>query len=310
MRRLACHGALCAPLFILAPAHAHDSLAPDGASAGWTWDPLTLWPIGVCLVLLFVGIARARLDGRSGLIEPWRVVSFLLGLMALFIALASPLDALAGEFFSVHMGQHLLIMLVAPPLLVLGRPLGLWLRAFPAPARRRFAHRWSTWPVWRTCTGALLQPGVVWVAASAALWFWHMPRPYAWALENPGVHAAEHLSFLVTNLAFWWLVLDPGGQRRLSAGGALLYAATYGLENGMLGAVLTFAMRPLYPPHANHPGVLGLSALQDQQLAGVLMWVPAGIVYVMALAVMFVSWLHLSEKSESNKGNRRRLVVD
>ena len=128
----------------------------------------------------------------------------------------------------------------------------------------------------------LTRPLVAYVLASAALWFWHLPRPYDWALRNEGIHVLEHACLFATSLAFWSLVLEPYGSRRMSYGTTLLFVATFGVQTGFLGALLTFARHPLYAAYANTVGLGGITPLEDQQLAGVLMWVPMGAVYTAA----------------------------
>ena len=210
-------------------------------------------------------------------------------MLLLIVALASPLDALAEQFFSAHMTQHMLLMLVVPPLLVWGRPVLVWLWAFPLERRRRIGRFWIHSGTLHTTHELLMQPAVVWVTASAALWFWHVPAPYDWALSNEGVHAVEHLCFFVPSLALWTLTIEPYGPRRLGHGAALILIGTFALHNGLLGALLTFAPTPLYRSAAI--GTVGLSPLEDQQLAGLIMWVPAGFIHLTALALLFVGWL-------------------
>jgi cytochrome c oxidase assembly factor CtaG len=134
-----------------------------------------------------------------------------------------------------------------------------------------------------------MRPLTVWLLASIALWFWHVPGPYGWALADGRVHVLEHLSFLLTALAFWTLVLQPYGRQQGGHGVALILVATYALHNGLLGALLVFASQPYYPAYAaSH---FGLTPLEDQQLAGLIMWVPAGMLQLVTLAWLFAGWL-------------------
>jgi putative membrane protein len=254
----------------------------------------------------FVGVWRLHQAQRFAVIGAWRIGAFVAGTLVLVIALLSPLDALADRYFSAHMTQHLLIMLGAPPLLVASQPAIAWMWCF-APERRRTLARW-----WaggdaraRLALRFLLHPAVVWLAASAALWFWHMPRPYAWALENEGVHSLEHTSFFLTSLAFFYLLFAPRGRASLGYGGAILFGVTFGMQNGFLGAILTFATHPFYAAHALHGGLNGLSALEDQQLAGLIMWVPASIVHLSLLGVLCVQWLR-----DEGRGGHPAFIAD
>lgn len=269
-----------------ASAHAGE----EGHALQWTWEPwfviLTLAVAGFYLA----GCVRLSSEGNvRKVLGAGRIASFVAGMLMLVAALASPLDALAAQLFSAHMTQHMLLMLGAPPLLIWGRPVLAWLWAFPLAQRRRIGRFWLNSGPLRKTHEFLMRPTVVWVAASAALWFWHSPRPYNWALSNEGVHAIEHLCFFVTSLALWTLTIEPYGPRRIGYGAALILIATFALHNGLLGALLTFAPAPLYRPGA--AALSGLSPLEDQQLAGLIMWVPAGLIHLTAMALLFVGWL-------------------
>jgi cytochrome c oxidase assembly factor CtaG len=219
-----------------------------------------------------------------------RTLAFVAGIATLVAALLSPLDALADRLFCAHMTQHLLLMMVAPPLLVFSRPVLIWLWAFPLPARRRIGRWWNA-SRWHGAYAFLMRPAVMWSLATAALWIWHAPGAYDLALENESVHALEHACFFATSLGFWTLVSEPRGFHHTSRGFgvAIAMVATFAIHNGLLGALLTFANAPLYRYHAT--GAFGLSPLEDQQLAGLIMWVPAGTIHLAALAALFIGWM-------------------
>jgi cytochrome c oxidase assembly factor CtaG len=139
--------------------------------------------------------------------------------------------------------------------------------------------------------GALTLPSVVWVAHVAALGFWHVPGPYGWAFNHEWVHAIEHASFLFTGCLFWWVVFQPAGRRRLGYGAAVLYVAALAAVMGVFAAVLTFSRAPWYSEHLHRAAAWGLTALEDQQLAGLIMWIPASLVYLAVIAYCFVQWL-------------------
>lgn len=185
-------------------------------------------------------------------------------------ALFGPLDALAERSAAWHMVQHMLLMVVVAPLLVLARPLAQWRAVLGArvDAVWRTLHRLSRHPM--TC--ALLH--------AVAIWFWHAPRPYVLALESPLWHGVEHACFLFTGWLFWWSVLRPGRAAALSAAGALLFTV---MHTGLLGALLVFARVPLYSGAD--------SALADQQMAGLVMWVPGGLAYWLAAVWAASRWL-------------------
>lgn len=244
-------------------------------------------------------------DHRRG-VTRWQVASFAGGLLALFVALVSPLHPVSSELLWVHMVQHVLLVLVAAPLIVLGAPLVPMTLALP-PSWRRKIRRWGRIG-WVRRTGRLLtRPPVAWVLSVGALWAWHAPLLYDAAVRNEGMHALEHLSFLATAILFWWVALRPGARHRLPGGFEVLYVFTAGIQSGALGALLTFAGSPLYPAYARTVAGWGLTPLQDQQLAGLIMWIPAGLVYVVAAGALFVRWLlaveHEARRAEGRTGS-------
>jgi cytochrome c oxidase assembly factor CtaG len=279
----------------LAMAHAGHAHAP----LAWTFDPLMVSLLVLSTAGYALGLVRIRQARRSAILKPWRIVAFCGGMMMVVLALLSPLDQLAASSFSAHMSQHLLLMLGAPPLLVASHPMIAWLWCFTPARRKRLSHWWASRGTVRRAIGVLLHPATVWTGATVALWFWHMPRPYAWALANENVHAFEHACFFFTSLAFWYVLLEPRGRALMGYGGAILFGLTFGIQNGFLGAILTFAKHPLYAAYqgTSATGMYGLGALEDQQLAGVLMWVPTGIVHLGLLLSLLVNWLNNAGRS-------------
>jgi putative membrane protein len=209
-----------------------------------------------------------------------RVACFATGLVTLAIALFSPIDALSEGLFSAHMVQHLLLVIVAAPLLVLGEPQYVMLWILRVDARRSVAHWWRNAHRLRSIWHALSQPIVAWLLHVAALWAWHFPKVYDAALRDERIHIVEHLSFLLTALLFWWVVLD---RRRLRVGVATFYLFAAALQSTLLGALLTVARHPWYAAHLYSTQAWGLTPLEDQQLAGLIMWIPAGLVYLVAV---------------------------
>lgn len=274
---------------LMAPclAWSHDGYEHDVSH--WIADPWMLVLLLASAGAYLLGWRSLRREGNaSKVLGCSRIWMFSGGMFVLGIALVSPIDILAERSMSVHMTQHMLLMLVAPPLLVWGRPVVAWLWAFPLAGRRRIGQAWIASRFHRTY-GFMMRPIVVWACASIMLWFWHIPFAYDLALEHESVHAVEHLCFFMTSLAFWNLTLAPCGRRQTGHGAALVMVATFFFHSGLLGALLTFARTPLYPPYAG--GAFGLAALEDQQLAGLIMWVPAGTVYLVAMLSLFASWL-------------------
>jgi cytochrome c oxidase assembly factor CtaG len=294
-------GVALAASLVAGATHAH--AIDEAAHAGIDWDSfLFAWIVGAALLYL-TGFARMGALRRARLLGRWRAISFLAGIASLLVALLSPLDALADQLFSAHMAQHLVLLLVAPSLLVLGRPYLVWLWAFDLRRRRRVGRalaRLRKASVARFAVG----PTVVWAMLTIVLWFWHLPAPYGWALANSNVHLAEHLCFFFVSIAFWHLVAEPYRKRRMGYGVTMIYVASIAVQNGLLGALLTFANHPLYAAHLGRTAAYGLTALEDQQLAGVIMWVPASAIHLAALSVLFVKWLDAAGSSVTGARTR------
>jgi cytochrome c oxidase assembly factor CtaG len=225
-----------------------------------------------------------------------RTGAFLAGLAVVAVALAPPLDGAAGRRLSAHMVQHLLLVLVAAPLLVAGRPGAVVLGALPVEARARLGrvgHRRR----WRLVRRAVTHPVVVLTVAVGGFWAWHLPALYDAALHHAPLHVAEHATFLVGAGLFWSVVLDPGPRRRLGLPATCGFVFAAMLVNIWLAAGLTFSTTPLYPAYQGVAG--GGPALADQQLAGVIMWLPADVVY-------FVTLLALLRRLLADLGRRMR----
>ncbi|OIQ73312.1 cytochrome c oxidase caa3 assembly factor (Caa3_CtaG) [mine drainage metagenome] len=300
IRRLLLTGLLLAAL----PAFGHTlgETASETAAGALSFEPAVVLPLLLLTIAYISGICHLHQQRIRQRVVSWeQCAAFALGMLALVAALMSPLDVLAESLFSAHMTQHLMLMLVAPPLLILGRIEIVLLWTFSLPVRRLIGRSWrkATWL--RSALNLLMRPVAVWLLASATMWFWHIPGPYAWAFYNPGIHILEHLSFFLTSLAFWALVMQPFRRDKRGHGTALVLLATFALESTILGALLAFAVYPLYTEHAistsrHVPHFLtGISPLQDQQLAGLIMWVPASLIQLVALGAVFVDWLSASK---------------
>jgi len=273
----------------------HGVPTPQSLWVAWHWEP----SIGLGLLLLaFVYLwgvgALWRRAGVNHGVRYWQVVSFLGGILTLCIALLSPLDTLSEVLFSAHMVQHLLLLLVAPPLFVLSRPWAVLLWAFPRVVRQRLGQWQRSRPVRYSWQIATLSP-VVWGINTVVLWLWHAPALYQAAVADEVVHALEHSSFLIVATLFWWIVIYPqGGRRRY--GVSLLYVFLTALQGGVLGALLTFSTALWYPVYAPLATAWGMTPLADQQLAGLIMWIPSGILYLLAAALLFIAWLAILER--------------
>ena len=274
-------------------AHTGEPLAPHDLWSAWTLSLPIVIPLALTLLLYVVGTrALWRQAGAGRGVRGWRAAAFAAGWLALAAALVSPLHALGESLFSAHMAQHELLMTVAAPLLVLGRPLVPALFALP-PGARRGASAWTQQPWFRAGWHRISQPGTAWLLHAIAIWGWHLPRLYDATLENDLVHTLQHLSFLGTALLFWWTVLQPSWSGR---GAAMISLFTTMLQTGALGAVLTVSSSTWYPAYAATTRPWGLTPLEDQQLGGLIMWIPGGAAYLIAALALLGSSLRLSER--------------
>jgi putative membrane protein len=206
---------------------------------------------------------------------------------------------MAGVLLSAHMAQHVLLLLVAAPLLAWAAPMGRILLGLPLGLGRRLGAWWSRAPAVRHAWRLLALPGVAWAVHALALWIWHAPPAYQAALRSPIVHALEHASFVGTALLFWWVLLRPptGGANHaaVQGPGAVLFVFTQAVQSGLLGALMTLAPRPWYPAYAATAPLWGLTPLEDQQIAGGSMWIPSGLVYTLAALALFAVWFRRME---------------
>ena len=258
----------------------------------WMADPVIAMALGTAAGV-YAGGTRAAWShaGRGRGVREWQVWCFAGGMLVLVLALASPLDAMADQLFAAHMAQHVLLAIVAPPLIVAGAPLtaSLWLLPL---ARRKGLVQWTKRLGWPTALwAALTAPALAWAIHAVAMWVWHLPRLYTLALENPAVHAAEHVSFVATASLMWWGMIYPKRSRRAAyaLGAAALFLTM--MQSGALGALLTLSHRIWFPVHAAGEASWGLSPLEDQQLAGLIMWVVGGLLYLAAMSALFLAWM-------------------
>ncbi len=253
---------------------------------------VSAWPLGgwstaalIVTGLVYVSGWRKLRRGNAPRVGGRELGAFLGGLVAIFVALESPVEPLASVMLTMHMVQHLLLILVAAPLIVLGAPevpllVGLpdsirrsWVLPIVGAASVRAAGRWLTRPV------------VAWVISTVVVWFWHVPALYELALRDPRWHYVEHASFLLSAILFWWVVIEPFPSRPRVANWVVVpYLFLAGVQGGLLAALLTFADRVIYPHYAAMPRLWGLSALADQSLAGAIMWVSGIVGYLVPLA--------------------------
>jgi putative membrane protein len=250
----------------------------------WNWEPGLL--IGVIaqisVYLACVGPLR-RFFAVSMPVSRSQIQLFMLGWLSLFIALVSPVDTLASSLLTMHMVQHLLLTLIAAPLMLAGTPRWLFRPLLRIP---------GALVVGRLMTSVL----VCFLLYNAVFGLWHVPRYYEMALASEPIHILEHLTFFATAALTWWPIFSPLDELpALPPGLQVLYLFLQSLPPTILGAILTFASSPLYASYERGPRLWGLDALTDQQLAGLLMWIPGSLVFFGVLTVVFIRWLNRDE---------------
>jgi cytochrome c oxidase assembly factor CtaG/cytochrome c2 len=278
-----------------------EAVTPDRFWTAWSADPGIVLPLAVSAGLYVLG-ARAlwRSAGAGRGVRPLPAAAFAVGWLVLALALVSPLHRLGETLFAAHMVQHELLMALAAPLLVLGHPLVPFVWALPRTWRRAVGTWAAAEPV-RAGWAALTHPVVAWCLHGIAIWVWHLPSLYQASVEHEAVHAWQHASFLGTALLFWWTALRPRAGR-LGTPVAVIALFTTALHTSLLGALLAFSARVWYPIYGASTAPWGLTPLQDQQLAGFVMWIPAGLAYAVAALGLLAGWL-------TEPGGVRRLAV-
>ncbi len=263
-------------------------------AGSFSWTTFSVHPSTVAGTILFTGLylwgigpARRRWALAPLPPETWRVWSFLTGSALLLITLNGPLHDLSDSYlFSAHMVQHLILTLVIPPLWLLGCPAWL-LRPLIRPRAVRATARFLTHPV------------VAFLVYNAIFIGWHIPGYYEAALEHHGVHILEHLMFIAAAVVLWWPAVDPLPElSRMGPPMRLVYLFAVGIPMNVVAALITLSDSILYPWYAVQPRVLGLSPIADQQLGGLIMWVPGGLSWWVAISIIYFRWAQREEAIE------------
>jgi putative membrane protein len=283
-------------------AHLGEPIAPSDVWASWNTSPFILVPL---LLIAFIYLrGTLKLWRRAGIgrgLTARRFLSFLGAILALGIGLVSPLDALSETLFWAHMVQHLVLILVAAPLLALSDfPLALFW-ALPRPWAHLFGHRLNQTTALLRAWQIISSPLSAWLLFALALWGWHTPVLFETALRNETLHIVEHLVFLLTSILFWWVLFKHTHPDHYHYAMTIPYLFTTVLHSGILGALMTFTSRPWYPYYALLVAPWGFTPLQDQQIAGLIMWIPGGAVFSLLTIFYFAAWLQAMEKHSLNK---------
>nr|BBH90418.1 membrane protein [Thermosporothrix sp. COM3] len=261
----------------------------------WTFAPSVILGCALVIGLYLYGVGPLRKKYHlADSVSRGQVILFVCGVLAIFFAVVSPIDEIGHEYlFSAHMVQHLLITVVGPPLMVAGMP------------------GWLIAPILQDRTilkfgRFLTHPFVAFTLFFGDFFLWHAPPLYNETLTNESLHVLEHLTFIVFATIYWWPLLSPvkEGLPRLSIGGQILYLFLSGMPTMLLGAGLTF-MQPLYAPYIKQPvRAWGFSPAFDQQLGGLVMWVPGNILNIIVMSILFLRWLQLQDQKQKEEDKR------
>jgi cytochrome c oxidase assembly factor CtaG len=276
---------LCVP--VLAFAHAGEPLQPDDLWSAWEFNPGVVAPL-LLSAMLYAWGQRKQPAGFTSL----QRMAFWLGWLSLATALVSPLHPLGEVLFSAHMVQHEILMLISAPLLVFSRPLVTFLWALPMSARRRLGG-WSKRKTIALPWKVLTAPLAAWLIHAAAIWAWHAPYLFQLTLRSDFAHTLQHLSFFLSALLFWWAVFFARGCK--AYGSAFLCVFTTAVHTGILGALLTFSPHLWYAAYRTTTQAWGLTPLEDQQAGGLIMWVPASLIYLATGLILIAAWIKESD---------------
>lgn len=297
------------------------------ALSSWDWRPDVILTLALAGTLFVTGWWRLR-QRTLGAQRPgggwqaatvWRPIFYVAGLIFIGLALMSPLDVLGSQLFAIHMIQHLLLIMIAPPLLLLANPMPFMLWGLPGTWRLKMG-----WGLSRLLNGKSIfrqylrkatTPGVVWMIWLVSIITWHDPNAYNAALRSDLVHDLEHLTFFLGGMLFWWHVTGAGPRIHKQFGliGRIAFALSAVPPNMLTGVAIAFAPEPIYTYYNNVPRLMGLSVLEDQQLGGVIMWVPGSMMYIIAALVLISRLLQGESRKptlpESEWGSDEALIA-
>ena len=262
---------------------------------GWRFDPLLVGGLLAAAITWLLLVRRVAIAHPGRPVPAMRTGAFLGGLAVIAVALLSGIERYDTTLFSVHMVQHLLLMLVAAPLIALSAPVTQLLRVASPAWRRRVVGFLHSGPM-----SGLGHPVVAWVTFTLVMWISHFSPLFDAALENPLIHDAEHVAFLAAGLLFWWPVVaaDPA-PRRLTYPVRALYLLLQMPPSSFLGMLITFAAAPLYPHYVTLGSPYGIAALADQQTAGGIMWLAGDVVFIVAILIVVAAWMRHEERDTS-----------
>ncbi|MFQ5881751.1 MAG: cytochrome c oxidase assembly protein [Candidatus Methylomirabilales bacterium] len=263
----------------------------------WDWRPDVIVVVATLGTVYMAGWGYLRRQGAR-IARTWQLVLYLTGLAIICLALLSPIDTFGSFLFFAHMIQHELLVMIAPLLLLLADPLPVLLWGLPRSLRAEIGHLLTRGALFRRILRAGTWMPVSWLLHVTTLWVWHYPAMYEASLRSELVHDAQHLSFFLTALLFWWPIANPAPRvhGRMPYGFRIAYVGLAALQNTLLAALITLTERVLYPSYTAAPRLWGLTPLQDQITGGLIMWIPGGMMYVIASLVLVGRMLEHEEQ--------------
>lgn len=286
-----------------------DSIAHPGGPlphdlwTAWSFEPSVWIPLVLCILIYAWGVHTVwQRSGREHGITRRQWMSFTGAVVMLVLALMSPLDALSSSLFSAHMVQHLILILAAAPLLVASDFQLAFLWALPRSQAQTVGSGMN-----QSRRSILTHPVFVWIVFTLTMWIWHASTLYESALRNEFIHTLEHLMFLFTAILFWWVLFKRTRPDHVHYGVTVPFLFLTVLQSGILGALMTFSSQPWYSYYAASTADWGLTPLQDQQLAGIIMWMPGGAVFTLLTIGYFWAWLRALDQ-RSTKLEKEKML--
>ncbi len=282
-------------LWAVPAVHAHGGIeAGQNPFAAWNWNPLPTLLLLVAAYLYLNGLNNWERPSHP--IGVWQKISFFTGLFLIFISLQSPLDNLGEHMLSFHQLQHFLLRMLAPLLVLLGAPLTPVLRGLPPWVLQGIVRPTVRHPLARAAYDKLTNPVITVSLFMGVLYLWQFPGGFNLALRNEFVHALMHITMMSTGFIFYWAVIDPKPHRsRVHYGVRVLYLGLIVLPNTLLGAVITFSKGIIYTGYEDVHQPFGISLLTDQQLGGLLLWVPGDMMSILVAGIVMIMWYEREE---------------
>jgi len=276
------------------------SHAPTGTPASellwtWKWDNFIGGSLIVISLLYAIGLRRVWKRGVGHRINLKRALCFPASMIVLVAALLSPIDAISAELNWMHMIQHMLLMNIAAPLFVVAAPGYIIQRSLDFRARYKLNRVFAYLGHWQQVRYYLWHPAMLWIVYGAVLWIWHHPILYDAALANQLIHDVQHIMFFAVSCLFWRILFDPIARLKFNRGLGVIYLFATSLHATILGVFMALSPKLWYQPYAATTPSWGLSAIEDQQLAGLIMWMPACMIYAVCAAWVFGVWLRDTE---------------